>query len=98
MGDRVRAVVLSQEDYSRFSLSTAELEEQPGDMLRDKVPRCKPCFSSEHPVATCTGDMLRDKEHSLIRTQCGAATLTAPVHSCAALWVGRQASVAPGAR
>lgn len=37
MGDRVRAVVLSQEDYSRFSLSTAELEEQPGDMLRDKV-------------------------------------------------------------
>lgn len=37
VGDRVRAVVLSQEDYSRFSLSTAELEEQPGDMLRDKV-------------------------------------------------------------
>ena len=37
MGDRVRAVVLSQEDYTRFSLSTAELEEQPGDMLRDKV-------------------------------------------------------------
>jgi predicted RNA-binding protein with RPS1 domain len=38
VGDRVRSVVLSQEDYSRFSLSTAELEEQPGDMLRDKVP------------------------------------------------------------
>ena len=46
VGDRVRAVVLSQEDYSRFSLSTAELEEQPGDMLRDKVPRCKSCYSS----------------------------------------------------
>jgi ribosomal protein S1 len=37
VGDRVRAVVLSQEDYKRFSLSTAELEEQPDDMLRDKV-------------------------------------------------------------
>ena len=46
VGDRVRAVVLSQEDYSRFSLSTAELEEQPGDMLRDKVPRCQSCCSS----------------------------------------------------
>ena len=55
MGDRVRAVVLSQEDYSRFSLSTAELEEQPGDMLRDKVRLL------QHPVCYCTGNMLRNK-------------------------------------
>lgn len=37
LGDRVRAVVLGlEEDFTRISLSTADLEPEPGDMLRDK--------------------------------------------------------------
>lgn len=35
------------EDYTRISLSTAELEEQDGDMLRDKVPARPACAVSE---------------------------------------------------
>lgn len=51
VGDRVRAVVLSAEDnYTRFSLSTAELEEQPGDMLRDRV-RVVRQLSSRSPLS-----------------------------------------------
>ena len=38
VGEHVRCVVLGMEDdFSRISLSTAELEEHDGDMKRDKV-------------------------------------------------------------
>ena len=38
MGDHVTAVVLGMDDdFSRISLSTAELEETDGDMKRNKV-------------------------------------------------------------
>ncbi len=38
LGETVRCVVLGMaDDFSRISLSTAELEEHDGDMKRDKV-------------------------------------------------------------
>ena len=38
MGDKIKAVILGMDDdFSRISLSTADLEEEAGDMTRDKV-------------------------------------------------------------
>ena len=38
LGERVRCLVMGMDDnFTRISLSTAELEEQNGDMLFDKV-------------------------------------------------------------
>ena len=38
VGEKVRAVILGMDDdFTRISLSTAELEENDGDMVEDKV-------------------------------------------------------------
>lgn len=38
VGDKIKAVILGMDDdFSRISLSTADLEEEAGDMTRDKV-------------------------------------------------------------
>ena len=40
-GERVRAMLLAMDEgFSRISLSTADLEQQPGDMLYDKARLC----------------------------------------------------------
>jgi len=52
VGEHVRCVVLGMEDdFSRISLSTAELEEHDGDMKRDKVCTRKPSLPLR---MTCT--------------------------------------------
>ena len=59
VGEHVRCVVLGMEDdFSRISLSTAELEEHDGDMKRDKVrnrvPRlCTAATAAWRRVDTC---------------------------------------------
>lgn len=38
VGDKIKAVILGMDDdFSRISLSTADLEEEAGDMMKDKV-------------------------------------------------------------
>jgi len=58
VGEHVRCVVLGMEDdFSRISLSTAELEEHDGDMKRDKVrprmPRLCTAIAAWRRVTAC---------------------------------------------
>lgn len=51
VGDRVRAMLIGMDEgFSRISLSTAELEATPGDMLFLKVR-----LSLEHPESSLQG-------------------------------------------
>ena len=57
MGEHVRCVVLGMEDdFSRISLSTAELEEHDGDMKRDKVRTRKPSLCKSLHQCSVQGD------------------------------------------
>ena len=57
-GDRVRCMLLGMDEgFSRISLSTADMERQPGDMLFDRVRApVKTQAPCTHGVRSCTHD------------------------------------------
>jgi hypothetical protein len=45
VGDRIRALIIGMDNnYTRISLSTAELEERDGDMMLDRVRHSHKCL------------------------------------------------------